>query len=65
MELDGQVLVIKRILVHYTLRASEDQRELVERVHQVHAENCPVARSFKGAIEVRTTFDLVPEQTGP
>ena len=65
MELEGHVLVIKRILVHYTLRAAEDQRELVERVHQVHAENCPVARSFKGAIEVRTTFDLVPEPTGP
>ena len=57
--------MIKRILVHYTLRAAEDQRELVERVHQVHAENCPVARSFKGAIEVRTTFDLVLEPTGP
>ena len=57
--------MIKRILVHYTLRAAEEQREVVARVHQMHADNCPVARSFKGAIEVRTTFDLVPEQTGP
>lgn len=60
IELDGKVLVIRRIHAHYRLRASEDQREVVERLHGKHQDYCPVARSLKGAIEIRTSYELVP-----
>ncbi len=60
IELDGTVLVIRRIHAHYRLRAAESQREVIERVHGVHADHCPVARSIKGAIEVGTSYELVP-----
>ena len=59
IELEGSVLVIKRIHAHYRLQAAEDQRPLVERVHAMHADRCPVARSLKGAIDVSTSFELV------
>lgn len=59
VELEGKVLVLRRIHVLHKLRAPEDMREVVERVHAVHADFCPVARSIKGAIEVHRTFELV------
>jgi organic hydroperoxide reductase OsmC/OhrA len=59
IELDGKVLIIKRIHAHYKLRAPEEQRETVERVHGKHAEFCPVARSIRAAIAVSTSYELV------
>jgi organic hydroperoxide reductase OsmC/OhrA len=59
IELDGKVLVIKRIHAHYRLRAPEELREAIERVHSLHADFCPVARSIKGAIAVSTSYELV------
>jgi organic hydroperoxide reductase OsmC/OhrA len=59
IEVDGKVLVIRRVHAHYRLRAGEDQREVIERVHATYAEFCPIARSIKGSIEVRTSFELV------
>ncbi|MBI1940713.1 MAG: OsmC family protein [Acidobacteria bacterium] len=59
IELEGKVLVIRRIEARYKLRAAEAQREVVERLHDMHAEFCPVARSIKGSIEIRTSFELV------
>ncbi len=53
------MLVIRRIFVHYKLRAQEDERGTIERVHRIHAERCPVARSLKGAIEIQTSYELV------
>ncbi len=58
MDEDG-VLVIERITVTYRLRVPDDQREEAERVHDLHARFCPVARSIEGAIEVRTELELV------
>ena len=55
VELEGKVLVIKRIHVTYTgLDVDEQDAEKVERVLAVHADGCPVARSVKGAIEITT-----------
>ena len=48
---DG-VLVIERIVVHYTLSVPDDKRAEVERVHGFHARACPVTRSLEGGIEV-------------
>jgi organic hydroperoxide reductase OsmC/OhrA len=52
------VLVIKRISVRYRLRVPEGQREQAQRVHDVHARYCPVARSLQGAIDVRTELEF-------
>lgn len=57
-EHDG-VLVIERITARYRLRVPDDQRETAERVHEMHARFCPVARSLEGGIDVRTELELV------
>ncbi|MDP9389862.1 MAG: hypothetical protein M3P89_00360 [Actinomycetota bacterium] len=55
VELEGKVLVIKRIHVTYTgLDVKDEDAEKVQRVLAVHADGCPVARSVKGAIEITT-----------
>ena len=55
VELEGKVLVLKRIEVTYTgLSVEDSEREKVDRVVAVHAEGCPVARSLKGAVEITT-----------
>lgn len=54
IEKDGDVLVVKRIQVTYHLEADTENRETIERVHDMHAEKCPVARSIQGAIDVTT-----------
>ena len=55
VELEGKVLVLKRIEVTYTgLSVQDSEREKVDRVVAVHADGCPVARSLKGAVEITT-----------
>ncbi len=55
VELEGKVLVIKRIRVTYTgLTVTDEDAGKVPRVLAVHADGCPVARSLKGAIEITT-----------
>lgn len=46
--------MVKRIHVTYHLEADENDRETIERVHDVHAEHCPVARSIQAAIDIST-----------
>lgn len=52
------MLVIRRIQVTYHLRVAEEHRETVERVHSVHADHCPVARTLKGCVEITTELQL-------
>lgn len=59
IEVDGGVLVIRRIHTHYKLQAPEFHREVIEHVHALHADRCPVARSLKGSIEISTSFELI------
>jgi uncharacterized OsmC-like protein len=54
IELEGKVLVIKRIHVAYDLTAADGDRETIERVHAVHKEGCPVYRSIHRAIDITT-----------
>ena len=56
VEKDEGVLVLRRIHVNYKLRVPEpdEVRDTVTRVLEMHVDKCPVARSFKGAIEVTT-----------
>ncbi len=44
----------------YRLKADAAQHEAVRRVHDVHADYCPVARSIAGCIDISTTLEMVP-----
>ncbi len=55
---EDDVLVVQRIDVTYYLEADESDRETIDRVNELHAEYCPVARSIQGAIEVNTEYVL-------
>ncbi len=61
MELDGRVLVLRRIHVRLRLRAPAEQRETAERVHGLFAESCPVYRSLRDAIAITTELAFEPE----
>lgn len=61
VELEGSVLVLKRIHVRMELRAPQAQREVAERAHAVYADSCPVYRSLKAAIAVTTELDFKPQ----
>jgi uncharacterized OsmC-like protein len=58
VELEGKVLVIRRIHVRLRLRAAEADRATALRVHGFYAENCPVYRSLKGSIAITTELIL-------
>jgi uncharacterized OsmC-like protein len=58
VELDGKVLVIRRIHVKLRLKAGEGQREVAERVHGFFAANCPVYRSLHPQIAITTEVVL-------
>ena len=58
VESEDGVLVIRRIHVAFTLRAAEDVRETVERVHGMFANRCPVYRSLHKAIEISSSYTL-------
>ncbi len=51
---DRGVLVIKSIHVLYHLSGASEHRQTVERVHEMHAEHCPVYRSIHAAIDITT-----------
>lgn len=58
---DDGVIVIRRIHMSYELKADEEHRETVQRVHEMHANKCPVYRSVETAIDITTSFELVGE----
>jgi organic hydroperoxide reductase OsmC/OhrA len=58
IELDGKVMVIKRIHVTYHLKLEPEQRETAEKIHGFHADYCPVARTMKGCVEISTELQM-------
>ncbi len=58
MEKENGILIIKRIHVKYQLKTKPENRQTVERVHGFHADNCPVARSIRGCIEISTSLAI-------
>lgn len=58
IDLDGKVLVVKRIAVTYHLAADEKQRETIERVLASHADACPMARTIGGCVQITTRLAL-------
>jgi len=58
VELDGKVLILRRIHVRYHLKINPAQREIAERVLGFHADYCPVARSIGGCVAITTTLEM-------
>jgi organic hydroperoxide reductase OsmC/OhrA len=58
IEKDGRVLIIRRIHVTYHLKLKPEQQETAQRVQGFHADNCPVARSIKGSIDITTELKM-------
>ncbi len=59
VELEGKVLVLRRIHVKLELRAAPEHRETAERVHGFYAESCPLYRSLRAAIGITTEVAFV------
>lgn len=57
IELDDNVLVIKRIHVEYSgVEVPDDMRDAADRALATHQQVCPVSRSIEAAIEVTTAW---------
>ena len=54
VELEDNVLVIRRIHVVLQLKAPESYRETASRVHGFFADRCPVYRTLRPAIAITT-----------
>lgn len=57
-ELDGRMILLRRIHVHYELEIPAGSREKVDRALATHVEKCPTARSLQTAVEVSWTADI-------
>jgi organic hydroperoxide reductase OsmC/OhrA len=53
-------LRLRKIIVRYTLKAPEEQRQAAERANSIHAHHCPNARSVAAAIDIVTELDFIP-----
>ena len=60
VELDDNVLVIRRIHVVLKLKADESHRETARRVYGFFADRCPVYRTLKPAIVITTELAFEP-----
>jgi uncharacterized OsmC-like protein len=61
IESEDGVLIIRRIHIEMKLRAAEDVRETVERVHGFFAQRCPVFRSLSPGIQITSSYTLIQE----
>lgn len=57
VELEDNVLIIKRIHVLYRLTTPRQDKEKVDRAYGIHEEKCPVYRSLCAAIAITTELD--------
>ena len=60
IEIEEGVLVIRRIHVVYHIQAPADAKAIIERVHEIHADHCPVYKSLHKAIEITTSYQSSP-----
>jgi len=59
VEQEEGVLVIRRIHVEMGLKAPEEARKTVERVHRIYAMNCPLYRTLHKAIQLTSSYELL------
>ncbi len=64
VEKEEGVLVIRRIHVALRLAAPEEARETVERVHGMYVMRCPLYRTLHSAIQLTSSYALVPPTDG-
>ncbi len=64
VEKEEGVLVIRRIHVALRLVAAEQLRETVERVHGMYAMRCPLYRTLHNAIQLTSSYTLMPPAGG-
>ena len=57
-EAEEGILVIRRIHVTYQLKAEEEHGDTVQRVHEMHADRCPVYKTLSPAIDITTEYRL-------
>jgi uncharacterized OsmC-like protein len=60
VELEENVLVIRRIHVKLKLKAEEVHWDTARRVHGIFADRCPVYRTLRPAIAITTELILEP-----
>ena len=60
IELEENVLVIRRIHTKLHLKAEREHWETAQRVHGFFADKCPVYRSLRPAIQMTTELVLEP-----
>jgi hypothetical protein len=58
------VLVIRRIHMALRLVAPEQVRATVERVHGMYAMRCPLYRTLHKAIQLTSSYTLMPTTDG-
>jgi uncharacterized OsmC-like protein len=61
VETEEGVLVIRRIHVTMRLVASLEQRDTIDRVHDIYAMRCPLYRTLHGAIALSSSVELIAE----
>lgn len=61
MELEDDVLVIRRIHVRLRLKTDESNWQTASRVHGFFAGKCPIYLSLKAAVQITTELVLEPE----
>jgi uncharacterized OsmC-like protein len=59
VELEGNVIVLRRIHVKLELRAAPEHRDTAARVHGFYADACPLYRSLRAAIGITTELVLL------
>jgi uncharacterized OsmC-like protein len=59
VETEEGVLVIRRIHVAMRLKAPEQAKETVERVHSNYAMYCPLYRTLHKTIQLTSSFELI------
>lgn len=60
MEVEGGVLIIRRIHAKLTLKADPAHWEAAQRVHGFFADKCPVYLTLKNSIAITTELILEP-----
>ncbi|OGO21005.1 MAG: hypothetical protein A2Z14_12620 [Chloroflexi bacterium RBG_16_48_8] len=53
---EGNVLVVQRIHVDYHLRLDFEKLDEAQRAHEIHASNCPAARTIRDCVEITTSL---------
>jgi uncharacterized OsmC-like protein len=60
VETEDNVMVMRRIHVAMRLVAAADLQDKIERVHAIYAMNCPLYRTLHKAIQLTSSYELLP-----